>query len=297
VVATPDGDQVWLLQQDPARRGTFLAARSFATPRAPYQAAAADLDGDHRTDLAVALNSTTPGGIALLFQDPAMPGDFRNALHVPVGAAGTTVATADMDDDGRIDLLRASSSSDSARDGAYLALQDPNVPGTFRPALRLAAGPTPLQVAVADLDTDGHLDLVVANGGINAKDAGVTVLLADPGSPGQFRPGTFYAMNDLARMICIADLDGDDRPDLAVAAMVPGLVNDYESVVQLFVQDPARPGRFVRGGRYDSGDLADFIAVADLDGDGHVDVVTGEGPQVLYNDATRPGTLQAARPL
>ena len=29
-------------------------------------------------------------------------------------------------------------------------------------------------------------------------------------------------------------------------------------------------------------------------GDGHVDVVTGEGPQVLYNDATRPGTLQAA---
>jgi len=297
VVATPNGDQVWLLPQDPARRGTFLAARSFATPRAPYQAAAADLDGDHRNDLAVALNSTTPGGIALLFQDPAVTGDFGNAVHVPVGAAGTTVATADLDDDGRIDLLHASSSTDSVRDGVYLALQDPNVPGTFRPAVRLAAGQRPLQVAITDLDADGRLDLVVANGGINAQGAGITVLLADPGSPGEFRPGAFYAMNDLAQMVCIANLDGDDRPDLAVAAMVPGLVNDYESVVQLFVQDPARPGRFVRGGRYDSGDLADFIAVADLDGDGHIDVVTGEGPQVLYNDATRPGTLQAARPL
>ncbi len=53
----------------------------------------------------------------------------------------------------------------------------------------------------------------------------------------------------------------------------------------------------MRGGRYDSGDLADVIAVADLDDDGHVDVVVNEGPQVLYNDATRPGTLLAARPL
>ena len=35
----------------------------------------------------------------------------------------------------------------------------------------------------------------------------------------------------------------------------------------------------------------------DLAVDGHADVVTGEGPQVLYNDATRPGTLQAARAL
>lgn len=297
VVATPPGDQVWLLQQDPARRGTFTAARSFSTPRAPYQAVAADLDGDGRNDVAVALNSATPGGVALLFQDPAVPGDFLNAVHVPVGAASTMVVAADVDGDERIDLLLPSSSTDPARAGVYLSLQDANVPGTFRPAVRLQAGQRPRHVAVADLDADGRLDLVVTNDGIDARGSGMTVLLADPASPGQFLPGTFHAMNDVARMSCIADLDGDDRPDLAVAAMVPGLANDYESVVQLFMQDPARPGRFVRSGRHDSGDLAEFIAVADLDGDGHVDVVTGEGPQVLYNDATRPGTLQAARPL
>jgi hypothetical protein len=297
VVATPDGDQVWLLQQDPARRGTFIAARSFATPRAPYQAAAADLDGDQRNDLAVALNSNTPGGIALLFQDPAVPGDFRNAVHVPVGYLGTTVATADIDGDDRIDLLRASGSTDPARAGVYLSRQDPILPGTFLPAVKLLAGQRPRHVAVADLNADSRLDLVVANDGIDGRGSGITVLLADPANPGQFHAGTFYPMSDIARMSCIADLDGDGLPDLEVAAMVPGLVNDYESVVQLFVQDPARPGHFVRGGRHDSGDLAEFIAVADLDGDGLVDVVTGEGPKVLYNDATRPGTLQAVRPL
>ena len=44
-------------------------------------------------------------------------------------------------------------------------------------------------------------------------------------------------------------------------------------------------------------DMQTGVVATDLDGDGHVDVITGEGPQVLYNDATRPGTLQAARPL
>lgn len=297
VAAAPSSDQVWLLPQDPSRRGSFLTARNFATPRAPYQAVAADLDGDGRNDLAVALNSYVPGGVALLFQDPTLPGDFLNAVHVPVGVAGTTVATADVNGNGRIDLLHASTSEDADRVGLYLSLQDANLPGTFLPAVKLAAGQKPRQVAVADLDADDRLDLVVTNDGINARGSGITVLLADPASPGQFRPGTFYAMSDIARMTCIADLDGDGRPDFAVAAMGAGLVNDYESVVQLYLQDPTQPGHFVRGGRYDSGDLTDFIATADLDGDGLPDVVTGEGPQVLYNDPAQPGTLQAVRPL
>lgn len=297
VVATPGGDQVWLLKQDPARRGTFTAARSFATPRAPYHAAAADLDGDLRTDLAVALNSNVPGGIALLFQDPSMPGEFGSAVQVPVGAAGTMVATADVDGDGRADLLHPSSSAGTTGAGLYLSLQDANLPGTFRPAVRLEAGQMPTHVAAADLDADGSLDLVVANDGINGQGSGITVLLASPATPGDFRPGISYPMSDVAQMVCIADLNDDGRPDVAVAAAVPGLVNDYESVVQLFVQDPARPGYFTRSGRYHSGDLAEFIAVADLDEDGHPDVVIGEGPQVLYNDANRPGTFQSARPL
>lgn len=297
VAAAPSSDQVWLLPQDPSRLGSFLAARSYPTPRAPYQAVVADLDGDGRNDLAVALNSYVPGGVALLFQDPAVPGDFQNAVHVPVGDAGTTVATADVNGDGHIDLLHASWSEDDDRIGLYLSLQDATVPGTFLPAVKLAAGQKPRQVAAADLDADDRLDLVVTNDGINTNGSGITVLLADPASPGQFRAGTFHPMSDIARMTCIADFNGDGRPDLAVAAMVPRLVNDYESIVQLYLQDPAQPGHFVPGSRHDSGDLADFIAVADLDGDGLPDVVTGEGPQVLYNDPTQPGTLQAVRPL
>jgi len=149
-VTTPNSDQVWLLRQNPASPGSFLAAQDFATPRSPYDVAAADLDGDGRADMAVALNSSTPGGVALLIQDPQAPGAFRNAAQVPFGAGGADVATADLDRDGRNDLLLASASSDAARAGLYLALQDSQVAGTFRPAVRLAAGQKPAHVAIAD---------------------------------------------------------------------------------------------------------------------------------------------------
>ncbi len=297
VVSTPDSDRLWLLQQDPTQPGRFKPATSFATPRAPHEIAVADLDGDGRNDLAVALNSVSPGGAAMLLQEPGSPGVFAGAVHVPLGAGGISVAAADLNGDARADLLLASRSSDPARAGVFLVVQDPFVEGSFLPALRLDAGQRPRHVSVTDLDGDGRPDLVVANDGIDGKGSGITLLLADPAHAGQFRPGVFYAMNDIAHMACIADFNGDGQPDIAVSAAVPGLVNDLESVVQLFFQEPAQPGRFARGGRYDTGDQVIYIAAADLDGDGAVDIVADEGPKVLYNDPVRPGSLLAARPL
>jgi hypothetical protein len=298
VVATPESDRVWLLEQDPMQPGRFKPATNFTTPQAPYEIAVADLDGDGRYDLAVALNSLSPGGVAMLLQEPGSPGEFASAAHVPLGAGGTSVAAADLNSDARTDLLLASrSSSDPAREGVYLALQDPFVVGSFLPALRLDAGQRPRHATAADLDGDGRPDLVVANDGIDGKGSGITVLLADPAHAGQFRPGVFYAMNDVAHMACIADFNADGQPDIAVSAAVAGLVNDLESVVQLFFQDPAQAGRFVRAVRYRTGDQVTYIAAADLDGDGAVDIVTDEGPRVLYNDPARPGSLSAAQPL
>ncbi|MCU0977164.1 MAG: VCBS repeat-containing protein [Steroidobacteraceae bacterium] len=297
VVATPDGDRVWLLEQDGTQPGRFHAARSFSTPRAPYETAPADVDGDGRNDLAIALNSRSPGGAAVLLQEAAAPGDFGGAVHVPLGPGGTSVAAADVNADGRTDLLLASWSSDPARAGLYLALQDPVVEGSFLPAVRIEAGQRPRHVAAADLDADGRPDLVVANDGIDGKGSGMTVLLADAARPGHFRPGIFHAMDDIAHVGCVADFNNDRRPDIAVSAAVAGLVNDLESVVQLYLQDPLQPGRFVRAGRYGTGDQVLYIVAADLDGDGATDIVTDEGPRVLYNDPGRPGLFAAARPL
>ena len=297
VVATPESDRVWLLEQDPTQPGRFTPATDFTTPQAPYEIAVADLDGDGFNDLAVALNSLSPGGVAILLQEPGSPGEFASAAHVPLGAGGISVAAADLNSDARTDLLLASRSSDPARAGVFLATQDPLVAGSFLPAFRLDAGQRPRHVTAADLDGDGRPDLVVANAGIDGKGSGMTVLLADPMRAGQFRPGVFYAMDDVAHMACVADFNGDGRRDVAVAAAVAGLVNDLESVVQLFFQDPAQPGRFVRAVRYRTGDQVTYIAAADLDGDGAVDIVTDEGPKVLYNDPARPGSLSAARPL
>jgi hypothetical protein len=297
VASTPNSDQLWLLTQVASGAGRFDAARSLATLRAPYQLAAADLNADGRTDLAASVDNLAVGGVALLLQSVVTPGEFADATQVPIGPGGGAIAVGDLDGDGRNDVLAATSSADAAVGGVYLALQDPVLPGTFGLATKLDAGQKPAHVAVADLNGDQHPDLVVSNDAVDTRGSGITVLLADAAHPGEFLAGTKYAMDRIARMSCVADMNGDGLPDIVVAADVPGLTNDAETVVQIFLQDTTHPGRFVAAAEYRSGDLADSIAVADLDDDGLPDVVTAEGPQVLYNDPGHPGTLQALRAL
>src|SRR5262249_10303038 len=86
-----------------------------------------------------------------------------------------------------------------------------NGDGTFQPQRLYDAGDTPTSVAVADLDGDGKLDLVVANFG----SGDVSVLLGN--GDGSFRPQRTYAAGDGPSSVGGADLNGDGRPDLAVA--------------------------------------------------------------------------------
>jgi len=112
------------------------------------------------------------------------------------------MAVADLNGDGRLDLVTANGSSDDVSvllgDGA----------GGFGPAQRFAAGDLPRWVTVADVNRDGIPDLVVANRSSNH----VSVLLGN--GDGTFQPQqrfvAFFALS-----VAVADFDG--APDLAVA--------------------------------------------------------------------------------
>jgi hypothetical protein len=259
---------------------------------------ARDLDGDGWVDVAVTNTCVAgppphPGSVRVYLHAGAEPRGFRAPTRYDVGADPWALTAADVTADGLLDLIVSTPDSDQL----WLLEQDPQVAGTFRPAVRLEAGQKPAHVVAADLDGDGHLDLVIANDGINATGSGMTVLLADAARPGHFLPGAFHAMDDIARSSCVADFNGDGRPDIAVAAAVPRLVNDLQSVVQIYLQDALQPGHFVRAGRYAAGEQVLYLAAADLDSDGAVDIIADDGPKVLYNDPARPGTFADARSL
>lgn len=289
---------VSVLRQNPAAPGQFLAAVSHATGAGPHDVAIGDVDGDGRPDLVVADNE----GLSVLLQNAAVPGTFRPRVRIDVGGGTSSVTVADLDDDGRADLLATNAVH-------VLAVYGSAGPApSFSAPVRLAAGAQPTDAAAADLDGDGRLDIVAANLGSpsDPASASVSVLLQDPAMRGSFGVAVGYATALRSEGVVIADLDGDHRADLAVvnggslAGLCPPDCGSAGSGVSILLQQPASAGRFQPAQNYaTTDDYAQCVAVADVDGDGRVDLVIaqGNGVFVRLQDPAHPGQFQAATPV
>jgi hypothetical protein len=280
-----------VLLQNPLQRGVFFTAEHYTCGPQPYSVAMGDLNGDGLVDLAVVVGA--PGGVAVLFQDKENPGKFLPAVNMNIGAAGGSVAIADLNGDGRADMVVAASHLNSI----VVLIQDPLHAGTFLPAVTYGAGLQPISVIAADLDGDGLSDLVVANMGSQEGGFGaaISVLLQDPAQRGVFFPARNYTVPNGARAVAAGDLNGDGRPDLVVVSQ-PAATS---STVSIFLQDGAQPRTFVAQPGYVAGDsLSDFIALGDLNGDGRLDIIingpTDGRPVVFFQNPALPGRFFGA---
>jgi hypothetical protein len=83
--------------------------------------------------------------------------------------------------------------------------------GTFQAAVHYGVGSYPEDVAIEDLDCDGHPDLAVANSSSNS----ISVLLAD--GDGTFQTAVNYWAGSNPGSLAVGDFNGDGGPDLAVS--------------------------------------------------------------------------------
>jgi hypothetical protein len=132
---------------------------------------------------------------------------------VPDGAA--TVATADFNGDGKVDLavVYTGSFASTGETAGGVAILLGNGDGTFQKAVSYPAGVNALHVAIADLNGDGKLDLAVsADTGNN-----VTILLGN--GDGTFRTGSTISAESGQNPAAViaADFNGDGHLDLATA--------------------------------------------------------------------------------
>ncbi|MGH7742016.1 MAG: FG-GAP repeat domain-containing protein [Candidatus Eiseniibacteriota bacterium] len=183
--------------------------------------AAGDFDGDGNTDVAVALSDVRAS--ALVFHGLGN-GEFSAPIVIPTVSAdpgvsdGTVAITAgDLDRDGRDDLVLACFGITHqlvVRLGTASGFADPvQIPL-----------PSPVSVALGDVNGDGRLDVVACN-----LEQGSLSLLYGRGD-GTLEPPVSMPTSPNPDALIVADLDLDGRADIAVTDLSDDAIRVYSSV-------------------------------------------------------------------
>jgi hypothetical protein len=226
-------------------------------------AAVGDFNGDGKLDLAVVnldAGGPTNGSVSVLLGNG--DGSFQPPANYAVGSSPRFIAVGDFNGDGKPDLAVANGGDYPSTNGKIAILLG-NGDGAFQPAVNYPAGFFPRSLAVADLNKDGHLDLVVAD----SYSTNVLVLLGK--GDGAFQPavhqgaGMYYPQS-----VAVGDFNGDGNPDLAVSNLE---IDDWSASTSLTVLMGNGDGTFgVTNNYYGVG--GNSVAVADLNGDGRLDL-------------------------
>ncbi len=262
------GEGLDVLRNDGAGEFTRIAGAPFSEPAACLAVTFGDFDGDGRLDIAAAEHDDGPY-VFLYLATPA--GSFRHAPHSPITVDAEphlhTLEAFDADGDGHLDLLSDSWPQDR------LVLVRGRGDGTFAaPGGQFAVPPSPINnLAVGDLDGDGHLDIATP---AHDSDA-VSILLGDGRGAFTLRDGAPFASFGGFSTVELVDLDGDGDLDIAEVHRGDPTTQYKQDALSVLLNDGTAAFTHAPGSPFTnlSGSAVD-LAVGDLDGDGHADIVT-----------------------
>ena len=260
---TPDPKRVYINDG----RGRFRLGSTYGSPAwATRNAAVADMDGDGQPDIIVANRSEVLTEAANYVCLNRGRGRFDGDCLAFARYPSTTIAPADVNRDGRMDVVVPH--RDGGQSYVYLGGGSPVVAESRR--IPFGPGDAHIRMAeAADLNGDGLLDIVAID-----ERSGVAAYFGQRGST--FSAGVRIAgSNPVPYALALADLNTDGKVDV--------LVGHVGAMPAIYFNDgTARRMHAVRFGGANG--TAYGFAVADFDGDGVLDIgmARSEAPNVLY---------------
>jgi gliding motility-associated-like protein len=269
---------------------TFNTRVDFTIGSNPYDVAIGDIDGDGKPDIAITnngnntvsvlRNTSTPGSIT--------SGSFAAKVDFTTGANPSQVAISDIDGDGKNDLIVNNLDDNTVSLFRNISSPGSITSGSLASSIDFATGSRPYGVAVSDLDGDGKKDLVVTNNG----SATVSVFrnISNPGpiTSGSLASKVDFITGDEPYGLSIGDIDGDGRPDLAVACYNGGVSVLRNTSINGSITNNSFASKADFGAAPGPAD----VVIGDLDRDGKPDllIVTNYWPYlvVLQNILSEP---------
>jgi len=270
---------VWLKNDG---EGQFRSVELTMFLRGAAGTCASDLDGDGDADIVAAASGMLKvvSGRLVWWENEGRGTFVEHILDASFDGA-ESVCAADIDGDGDIDIVGASTS-----DGV-IAWWENDGNGTFA---RHAVGDSfdgAELVSAADMDGDRDTDIVGVSRG-----AGIIAWWENDGKGAFARHGVNDSLEE-AGLASAADMDGDGDIDIVGASRRAGAITWWENNGK---------GTFARHVVTDSSDGAELVNAADMDGDGDTDIVTASRHGVIAWWENRwaglevmPGTLTSGK--
>jgi gliding motility-associated-like protein len=215
---------------------------------------------------------------------------FAPSISLGMTAGFTRSAFADIDGDGKPDLLIPYSNDD-----LFAILRNISTIGliastSFEPKIDFITGDTPFGIATGDLDGDSKPDIAVIN--YRGGQLSIYKNLSTPGNI-LLAPKVDFTIPDFGHDVWIADVDGDGKQDLAITTSLAGMTVLRNTTTTGVINASS----FAPGITFATGPNPNPFALGDMDGDGKLDAAIPNANAFsvsLLRNTSTPGTISFA---